>query len=112
MAWNFSVAPPRSEITWFWSWGRTSSFSSPAGFELLARPVGHFAPQPAGACGQQLELPGVTWRSRRIAKAGRVDLVGVLLQRHLLGVFQIDLSVDQVVLQSLGPGLQMIHAAR
>ena len=84
-------------------------FLLPTGFKLLARPVGHFAPQPAGAVGKQLKLPRVVRRSRRIAQAWRVDLVGVLLQHHLLGVFQVDLPVDQVVLQALGPGLQMIQ---
>ena len=82
---------------------------SPTGLELLARPVGHLAPQPARTSGKQLKSLRVVGRSRSITQAGRADLVGVLVQHHLLSVFQIDLSVDQVVLQSLGPDLQVVQ---
>ena len=73
---------------------------------------GHFTLQPARSRSEQLELPKMIGRARRIAQAWRVDLVSVLFEEHLLRVFQVDLRdlvVFDIALQALGAGLQTLH---
>ena len=86
--------------------GLAHKFLLPVGLKLLARMVGHFPPQPSWACRKQLEAARVIGRSRRVTKVGRMDLVGVFVQCHLLRILQVDLAVDQVVFQPLRARLE------
>ena len=88
--------------------GMRFQFLSPMGLELLAWPVGHLALQPSGADDRQLELPVVIRRPRSIAKVWPMKLTTILPHEHLLGIFQVNLAIAQVILQLFGLHAQMV----